>query len=194
MNLTDAIAELLYGEQTRLVDAFDRYDGDVPFRREPWRSSELGGGRVCTMEGGRVFERAGVNVSRVAGASTPPSITKALPHLAGRSFQATGISMVLHPLNPYAPSFHANFRYFEAGDDWWFGGGIDLTPMYTAPCGSGVPDIHGQTIHNGRRRVTSTSPSDTVARCAASAGSSSITSTIPHPPPSAPTDHSSRMG
>ncbi|MGH3548669.1 MAG: oxygen-dependent coproporphyrinogen oxidase [Pseudonocardiaceae bacterium] len=130
MNLTNAMAELLYEEQTRLVDAFDRYDGDVPFRREPWQNSELGGGRVCTMEGGRVFERAGVNVSHVAGTSTPPSITKTLPHLAGQPFQATGISMVLHPLNPYAPSFHANFRYFEAGGHWWFGGGVDLTPMY----------------------------------------------------------------
>ncbi|HEY5853394.1 MAG TPA: oxygen-dependent coproporphyrinogen oxidase [Aldersonia sp.] len=92
-------------------------------------------GRACVMENGRVFERAGVNVSLVHGPTVPRTIAETFPHTEGRPFTATGISLVLHPLNPYAPSFHANFRFFavprEAGaGDWWFGGGCDLTPMY----------------------------------------------------------------
>jgi coproporphyrinogen III oxidase len=130
MTFTDAIAELLYGEQRRLVDAFEDYDGGASFRREPWRRDDLGSGTVCTLEGGRVFERAGVNVSSVSGAQAPPAITAANPDLVGKPFRATGISMVLHPLNPHAPSFHANFRFFETGRTWWFGGGLDLTPAY----------------------------------------------------------------
>ncbi|MEU5261119.1 oxygen-dependent coproporphyrinogen oxidase [Amycolatopsis sp. NPDC021455] len=130
MNLSDAMAELFYGGQSRLVRAFEDYDGEASFRREPWQRAGLGGGRVCTLEGGRVFERAGVNVSAVSGAQVPPSVGAQLPETAGKPFRATGISMVLHPLNPYAPSFHANFRFFETGDAWWFGGGLDLTPMY----------------------------------------------------------------
>jgi coproporphyrinogen III oxidase len=130
MTFTDAIAETLFGEQSRLVAAFEDHEGGSTFRREPWQRDGFGRGRVCILEGGRVFERAGVNVSSVRGASVPPSITATMPDLAGQPYRATGISMVLHPLNPYAPSFHANLRYFEAGDRWWFGGGMDLTPMY----------------------------------------------------------------
>lgn len=130
MTLSDAMAELFYSRQSRLVAAFEQYDGDAPFRRGPWQRPGLGSGRVCTLEGGRVFERAGVNVSDVTGAEVPPSVGAQLPEIAGKPFRATGISMVLHPLNPYAPSFHANFRFFEAGGAWWFGGGVDLTPMY----------------------------------------------------------------
>ena len=130
MTFTDAIAELLFGAQSRLVTAFEDYDGKAAFRREPWERRDFGRGRVCVLEGGRTFERAGVNVSSVRGAAVPSSIAAGMPELAGRPYRATGISMVLHPLNPYAPSFHANLRYFEVGETWWFGGGMDLTPMY----------------------------------------------------------------
>lgn len=130
MNEIDAIADLLYAEQNRLVDQFERSEPTARFCREPWQRTELGGGRVCAVDGGAVLERAAVNVSSVAGSQVPKAIVATMPHLAGAAFRATGISMVLHPRNPYAPSFHANFRYFEAGDDWWFGGGLDLTPMY----------------------------------------------------------------
>lgn len=130
MTFTDAIADLLFSEQSRLVAAFEDHDGGTRFRHDPWQREGFGRGRVCILEGGRVFERAGVNVSSVRGAKVPLSITAAMPDLAGQPFRATGISMVLHPLNPYAPSFHANLRYFEAGERWWFGGGMDLTPMY----------------------------------------------------------------
>ncbi|SHH03834.1 oxygen-dependent coproporphyrinogen oxidase [Streptoalloteichus hindustanus] len=123
------IADHLRSEQDRLVDAFERYDGERRFRRREWRRDGLGGGRACVLEGGAVFERAGVNVSLVHGARVPPALEA--PELVGKPFRATGISLVLHPRNPYAPSFHANFRYFEVADrTWWFGGGLDLTPSY----------------------------------------------------------------
>jgi coproporphyrinogen III oxidase len=126
----DSIASLFYREQDRLVTAFERYDGQRAFRRADWQRAELGEGRTCVLEAGGVFERAGVNVSLVGGRQLPPALAATWPHLANATFRATGISMVLHPLNPYAPSFHANFRYFETGADWWYGGGMDLTPMY----------------------------------------------------------------
>lgn len=126
---SDDIATVLYREQKRLVDEFERYDGTA-FRREPWQRGDLGDGQVCVLEGGRVFERAAVNVSHVSRPAMPPAVSRARPELAGQPFRATGISMILHPVNPYAPSFHANFRYFETDPDWWFGGGLDLTPTY----------------------------------------------------------------
>ena len=126
----DGFAALLFAEQERLLTTFEEYDGAARFERKPWRRDELGHGVVGILEGGAVFEKAAVNVSDVSGRQVPEAITATRPHLAGRPYRATGISLVLHPLNPYAPSFHANFRYFEAGDDWWFGGGLDLTPMY----------------------------------------------------------------
>jgi coproporphyrinogen III oxidase len=126
----DRFAATLFAEQERLLTTFEQYDGGARFERKPWRRDELGHGLVGILEGGAVFERAAVNVSDVSGSQVPEAITATRPQLAGRPFRATGISLVFHPLNPYAPSFHANFRYFEAGDDWWFGGGLDLTPMY----------------------------------------------------------------
>ncbi|WP_433010644.1 oxygen-dependent coproporphyrinogen oxidase [Kribbella sp. CA-294648] len=126
----DGFAVLLFAEQERLLTVFEGYDGGGLFERRPWRREGLGHGVVGILEGGAVFERAAVNVSDVSGKQVPEAITATRPQLAGQPFRATGISLVMHPLNPYAPSFHANFRYFEAGDDWWFGGGLDLTPMY----------------------------------------------------------------
>ena len=131
MERADQVHELLFAEQRRLVDAFTAYDGQVEFTVSAWDRPGLGGGRACVAEGGRVFERAGINVSMVRGERVPPAIVESLPHVSGLPFVATGISMVLHPRNPYAPTFHANFRYFAVGaGDWWFGGGCDLTPMY----------------------------------------------------------------
>ena len=94
-----------------------------------------GGGRTRVLNGGAVFEQAGVNFSHVTGASLPPSATAARPELAGRSFEALGVSLVIHPENPHVPTSHANVRFFIAekeGEDpvWWFGGGYDLTPYY----------------------------------------------------------------
>jgi coproporphyrinogen III oxidase len=134
MSRATGIAEMLRAEQSRLVAEFERYDRDGRFRVSEWNRSRLGGGRACVLEGGRVFERAGVNVSLVHGDRVPPAIAETVPGSDGRPFTATGISMVLHPLNPYAPSFHANFRFFAVtvgdAESWWFGGGCDMTPAY----------------------------------------------------------------
>jgi coproporphyrinogen III oxidase len=91
---------------------------------------EGGGGRSRVMREGRIFEQGGVNFSEVEGDSLPPSILSHRPEAAGQHWFATGTSMVLHPRNPYVPTVHLNYRYFEAGPVWWFGGGADLTPFY----------------------------------------------------------------
>ena len=132
MSRADLVAEFLRGEQRRLVAEFERLDGRGRFQDSSWRRSDLGSGTARILEQGRVFERAGVNVSHVYGSKVPPSVAGDNPGLVGQPFVATGISMVLHAANPYTPSFHANFRYFEVGggDVWWFGGGADMTPSY----------------------------------------------------------------
>ncbi|MFC4907002.1 oxygen-dependent coproporphyrinogen oxidase [Actinomadura gamaensis] len=132
MSHAEKVTELLRAHQDRLVAAFEKQDGGTTrFRDARWQRQGLGGGRARILERGNVFERAGVNVSLVAGEKVPSAVSRDRPHLADKPFVATGISMVLHPLNPYTPSFHANFRYFEIADEeWWFGGGMDLTPMY----------------------------------------------------------------
>ena len=105
------------------------------FLSDEWTRPEGGGGRSMVLEGQEIFERAGVNFSYVQGKNLPPSATAKRPQLAGRSFHATGVSVVIHPRNPYAPTSHANVRFFfaPASDDsqediWWFGGGFDLNP------------------------------------------------------------------
>ena len=105
------------------------------FRRDEWSRPGGGGGIAQVIEDGIVFERAGVNFSHVHGQNLPPSASAGRPELAGRSFQAMGVSLVLHPRNPYVPTTHMNVRYFVAEKDaaapvWWFGGGMDLTPYY----------------------------------------------------------------
>ena len=95
----------------------------------------LGGGRTRVLKNGAVFEQGGVNYSRVTGDKLPPSATAHRPQLAGRQWTATGVSLVIHPKNPFVPTSHANVRYFEADKEgeepvWWFGGGFDLTPFY----------------------------------------------------------------
>ena len=124
------------GLQKSLVARLETLDG-TPFRRDAWDRPEGGGGISHLIEGGRVFERGGVNFSHVTGAALPPSATAARPQLAGRRWEALGVSLVLHPENPYCPTAHMNVRFFVAqptGPDdvplWWFGGGMDLTPYY----------------------------------------------------------------
>ena len=124
-----AVHDYLAGLQERIVAALEILDRKG-FVRDSWQRAEGGGGTSCILEDGQVFERAGVNLSRVHGARLPPSASAARPQLAGRAFEAMGVSLVLHPRNPYCPTVHMNVRFFAAGDIWWFGGGMDLTPYY----------------------------------------------------------------
>ncbi|MEO8170775.1 MAG: oxygen-dependent coproporphyrinogen oxidase [Oxalobacteraceae bacterium] len=120
--------------QRSVVAALEAIDGK-PFFSDEWQRPEGGGGISRVIEEGNVFERGGVNFSHVTGKSLPPSAAAARPELAGRNWEAMGVSLVLHPRNPYAPTVHMNVRFFTAtaaGKDavWWFGGGMDLTPYY----------------------------------------------------------------
>jgi len=131
----DFVRNYLMGLQDTICNAFENLDGGDSFREDSWTRDEGGGGRSRVMEGGKVFEKAGINFSHVHGAELPASATATRPELAGRSFQAMGVSLVIHPHNPYVPTSHANVRFFiaeKAGADpvWWFGGGFDLTPYY----------------------------------------------------------------
>ncbi|PWK92352.1 oxygen-dependent coproporphyrinogen oxidase [Fulvimonas soli] len=121
--------------QDRICAALERLDGGARFTEDAWTRPAGGGGRTRVLKDGALFEQAGVNFSRVHGDRLPPSATAHRPELAGGSFVATGVSLVLHPKNPYVPTTHANVRYFEASKPgvepvWWFGGGFDLTPYY----------------------------------------------------------------
>ena len=123
-----AAYEYFVGLQQRIVSKLETLDS--AFRRDSWTRPEGGGGTSCILEEGKVFERGGVNLSRVQGKALPPSASASRPQLAGRPFDAMGVSLVLHPRNPYCPTVHMNVRFFSAGDTWWFGGGMDLTPYY----------------------------------------------------------------
>jgi coproporphyrinogen III oxidase len=155
-----AVRAYLLDLQDRLCTALAAEDGDTGFREDTWERPEGGGGRTRVVEDGAVFEKAGVNFSEVSGARLPASATAQRPELAGRSFRALGVSLVIHPRNPYVPTSHANVRFFLAereGDApvWWFGGGFDLTPYYgfredavhwhgtaRAACEPFGPDVH----------------------------------------------------
>lgn len=132
----ERVTALMHRAQDELVQAFEDVDGKERFREQRWERPGGGGGRARVIEGGAVFERGGVNVSAVHGARVPESLAQQHPGVEGLPFFATGVSMVLHPRNPYVPAFHANYRYFEVGDAtrpsgvWWFGGGADMTPSY----------------------------------------------------------------
>ncbi|MFM7455752.1 MAG: oxygen-dependent coproporphyrinogen oxidase [Vulcanococcus sp.] len=121
---------LLMGLQDSICAGLEQLDGLGRFAEESWERPEGGGGRSRVMTGGRVFEQGGVNFSEVEGSELPPSILSQRPEAKGHRWFATGTSMVLHPRNPYIPTVHLNYRYFEAGPVWWFGGGADLTPYY----------------------------------------------------------------
>jgi coproporphyrinogen III oxidase len=116
--------------QDKICQALEQADGTGKFQQDEWEREEGGGGRSRVMREGNLLEQGGVNFSEVWGSHLPPSILTQRPEAAGHKFYATGTSMVLHPRNPYVPTVHLNYRYFEAGPVWWFGGGIDLTPYY----------------------------------------------------------------
>ena len=141
---TDAVKDYLLTLQNRIVAELEDIDGKGRFRQDSWQREGGGGGESRVLDGGAIFEKAGVNFSHVHGDGLPPSATAQRPELAGRSFQAMGVSLVIHPRNPRVPTTHANFRLFFAGDEddpvWWFGGGYDLTPYY--PFHEDVVDWH----------------------------------------------------
>jgi coproporphyrinogen III oxidase len=121
--------------QDSICQALGAEDGAADFITDEWQRPEGGGGRSRVLANGAVFEKAGVNFSHVQGAELPPSASASRPELAGRSYEALGVSLVIHPHNPYVPTSHANVRMFAASKPgeapiWWFGGGYDLTPYY----------------------------------------------------------------
>ena len=136
----ERVKTYLLGLQDDICRGLEKEDGKGRFEEDLWQREAGGGGRTRVLTQGDVFEQAGVNFSHVFGKRLPPSATAARPELEGRDFQALGISLVIHPRNPYVPTSHANVRFFiaskpgadEDADDsiWWFGGGYDLTPYY----------------------------------------------------------------
>ncbi|MDH3787128.1 MAG: oxygen-dependent coproporphyrinogen oxidase [Xanthomonadales bacterium] len=142
---TDRVKEYMLQLQQRICQSLEEEDGQQRFLQDDWSRAKSesqndgpvlgGGGRSRVLANGAVFEQAGVNFSHVTGDALPPSATAMRPELAGRSFEALGVSLVIHPENPHIPTSHANIRFFMAeksGEDpvWWFGGGYDLTPYY----------------------------------------------------------------
>ncbi len=131
----ETVKSFLLKLQDNICQTLELADGKGHFKEDNWQRAEGGGGRTRVLTGGAVIEQGGVNFSHVFGAKLPPSATAVRPELAGRTFQAMGVSLVIHPNNPYVPTSHANVRFFvaEKPDEdpvWWFGGGFDLTPFY----------------------------------------------------------------
>ena len=134
-NAVDEVRTFLRDLQDRLCARLQSTDGAARFVEDAWRRAEGGGGRSRILKDGAVFEQAGVGFSEVSGAKLPASASAQRPAIAGRAWTALGVSLVLHPRNPYVPTTHMNVRYFEARAEgaatvWWFGGGFDLTPYY----------------------------------------------------------------
>tara|TARA_R110000737_G_scaffold76864_3_gene107739 strand:+ start:6169 stop:7074 length:906 start_codon:yes stop_codon:yes gene_type:complete len=131
----DVVVEFLKALQDQICSALEAADGSGKFIEDNWQRAEGGGGRTRVLTNGSVIEQGGVNFSVVSGDKLPPSATAHRPELAGRKWQACGVSLVIHPKNPFIPTSHANVRFFiaeKAGEApvWWFGGGFDLTPFY----------------------------------------------------------------
>lgn len=132
---TQEVKRYLLDLQERICAALEQADGKTRFVEDCWERAEGGGGRSRVISQGGVIEKGGVNFSHVYGKALPGSATAHRPELAGRSFEAMGVSLVIHPHNPYVPTSHANVRFFIAEKEgeapvWWFGGGFDLTPYY----------------------------------------------------------------
>ena len=139
---TQAVRYYLHALQDRICRALEQLEQEVSsaaFQEDAWErpgsGALLGDGRTRVLSEGQLFERAGINFSHVRGAQLPPAATASRPELAGRRFEALGVSLVIHPRNPYVPTSHANVRFFVAEHEqqdpaWWFGGGFDLTPYY----------------------------------------------------------------
>ena len=145
MTEIESIRLYLFALQDNITDALCHLDGKLELHEDEWEREEGGGGRSRVMQDGHVFEQAGINLSHVFDNELPASAAAHRPELAGRKFQALGVSLVIHPLNPYVPTTHMNVRFFVAekenakkedakkedrGPIWWFGGGFDLTPYY----------------------------------------------------------------
>jgi len=135
MSEFDTVRDFLATLQDRICASLEGVDGGRRFAEDAWIRDEGGGGRTRILRDGAVFEQAGVGYSDVSGDTLPPSASAARPELAGASWRAVGVSLVLHPRNPYVPTTHMNVRHFRAQRDgetvaWWFGGGFDLTPFY----------------------------------------------------------------
>jgi coproporphyrinogen III oxidase len=131
----EAVKAYLLGLQETICAALEEEEGDGRFVEDAWERPEGGGGRTRVLEEGAVIEKAGVNFSHVSGDELPAAASARRPELAGRSFEALGVSLIVHPRNPYVPTTHANLRFFFAPQEgaepiWWFGGGFDLTPYY----------------------------------------------------------------
>ncbi|MDY6944194.1 MAG: oxygen-dependent coproporphyrinogen oxidase [Pseudomonadota bacterium] len=132
----EAVLAYLRGLQDRICSGIEQADGGAQFSSDRWERAEGGGGESRVLRNGTVFEQAGVNFSHVMGTRLPPSATAQRPDLVDAQWMATGVSLVLHPWNPYIPTTHANVRFFSAVPKngapvaWWFGGGFDLTPFY----------------------------------------------------------------
>lgn len=131
----EQVIKFLTTLQDNICTALEQADGGARFIEDKWQREEGGGGRTRVLTDGTVIEQGGVNFSTVSGTQLPPSATAHRPELAGRKWQACGVSLVIHPKNPHIPTSHANVRFFIAekdGEDpvWWFGGGFDLTPFY----------------------------------------------------------------
>ncbi len=132
---SETVRDYLHDLQDRLCAELERADGTARFGEDLWDRPEGGGGRSRILRGGPALEQAGVGFSHVMGKALPSAATERRPELVGRNWQAMGVSLVIHPRNPYVPTSHANVRFFIAekpGEDpvWWFGGGFDLTPHY----------------------------------------------------------------
>ena len=130
-----AVQTFLLDLQNRICDRFESLDDGATFVEDAWDRPQGGGGKTRVLKSGTLFEKGGANFSHVFGDQLPPSASANRPELAGRSFEAFGVSVVMHPDNPFIPTSHANVRFFIAereGEDpvWWFGGGFDLTPYY----------------------------------------------------------------
>ncbi|MBD3666944.1 MAG: oxygen-dependent coproporphyrinogen oxidase [Kangiella sp.] len=131
----EEVQQYLLGLQKNICQQLAEEDGEKDFIVDEWQRPQGGGGLTRVMENGAIIEKGGVNYSYVEGTNMPASATAHRPELAGRSFKAMGVSLVIHPKNPYAPTSHMNVRFFIAekeGEEpiWWFGGGFDLTPYY----------------------------------------------------------------
>ncbi len=129
------VKDYLLTLQDIICTALEKEDGNATFHQDLWERAHGGGGRTRVISNGNVIEQGGVNFSHVYGDTLPPSATQQRPELAGCHFQAVGVSIVIHPLNPYVPTSHANIRFFIAEKPnqppiWWFGGGFDLTPYF----------------------------------------------------------------
>ena len=203
----EAARNYFVGLHTRLSEAWQALDREAAQRRDEWQRPPgdvlSGSGRLSLIENGAAFDRAGVAFSDVTGAQLPAAASERHTELAGQPFRAMGTSCVVHPVNPYAPTSHANVRLFTArgGEVWWFGGGFDLTPVYPfdedargwheaarAACVPAGPNASKLS----RTPATSISVCRIGAKRAASAGCSSTTSTTRRPRSAAGSNTASR--